>query len=129
MLTTVNWKPICRLKDTDPVTFRFATYSHYFDLSLLKLKYSSKTNISWHFIIFCQYITNFVLESLQKAHRCSYLYTNYVSYMHLKIYFFEFIKSNVPGFSPNFCFCKPVLKIAFNHNTTVKRIGLNITKK
>ena len=70
-------------------------------------------------MIFHQYITHFVLESLQKAHSCSYLYTSYVSYTRLKTYFFAFDKSNIPGFSPNFRFRKPVLKFAFNHNTTL----------
>ena len=51
-----------------------------------------------------------------------YLYTNYVSCTRLKIYFFAFNKSNVPGFSPNFRFRKPVLKFAFNHNTTLMSI-------
>ena len=69
-------------------------------------------------MIFHQYITHFVLESLQKAHSCSYLYTSYVSCTLLKTYFFAFDKSNIPGFSPNFRFRKPVLKFAFNHNTT-----------
>ena len=35
-----------------------------------------------------------------------------------KTYFFAFYTSNVPGFSLNFCFRKPVPKFAFNHNTS-----------
>ena len=34
-----------------------------------------------------------------------------------KTYFFAFYKSNVPGFSLNFCFQKPVPKFPFNQNT------------
>ena len=33
-------------------------------------------------------------------------------------YFFAFYKSNIPGFSRNFCFRRPVLKFPFNRNTT-----------
>ena len=54
--------------------------------------------------------------------RCarSSLYMSYVSCTRLKTYFFAFDKSNIPGFSPNFRFRKPVLKFAFNHNTNFR---------
>ena len=46
--------------------------------------------------------------------------------MRLKTYFFAFDKSNIPGFSPNFRFRKPVLKFAFNHNTIISIMFLHI---
>ena len=64
-------------------------------------------------------ISLFVLKSIQKVPRGSYLYESLNSCMHLETYFFTFYKSNVPGFSPNFHFQKPVLKFAFNRNTNV----------
>ena len=69
---TVNWKPICRPKDTDLDTFCFLptktgffTYSYF---NMILPKYSTTANISQYFIIFYQYVTHLVLESLQKAH-------------------------------------------------------------
>ena len=56
---------------------------------------NSSKSPSW-FIFICQLELMFAFENLR-----------------LHVY-----KSNVPSFSRNFCFWKPVLKFTFNHNTT-----------
>ena len=67
----------------------------------------------------CRYRDTGVTDpALRRTSLFLFIY-NYVSCTRLKIYFFAFNKSNVPGFSSNFRFQKPVLKFAFNHNTII----------
>ena len=85
-------------------------------IGLVELKFTKMLNYNKYFTVFYNIPSiyhPFCPRKSSKAHSCSYLYTGYVSCMRLKTYFFVFDKSNIPGFSPNFRFRKPVLKFAF----------------
>ena len=72
-----------------------SVHIHYFNISLPK--YSTTTMILQYFVIFYQYIRDFVLKSLQNASHGS-LYVAYSSCTHLKTYVLTFTKSKAPGF-------------------------------